>query len=206
MEPELVQCFICENFFGQSEVREAMTMQLNDRLNQCAQNLQDEKLLAKLSVGDAIAQELKYHAGYLTALYNRERSALKKKQTGDEDSPENLVLVELVTHIVETQRQNPSGAVFKLGDLCILYQNRLQQLSSPVKHNRTKLKNRILSKFPEVQGYHRGREVIFVFEKDVGPEIASACEFTDAMLLILFENKYCKAKLNLQVTLRRNRS
>ena len=80
MEPELVQCFICENFFGQSEVREAMTMQLNDRLNQCAQNLQDEKLLAKLSVGDAIAQELKYHAGYLTALYNRERSALKKNR------------------------------------------------------------------------------------------------------------------------------
>jgi hypothetical protein len=52
------QCFICENFFGRSEVREAMTMQLNDRLNQCAQNLQDETLLAKLSVGDAIAQEV----------------------------------------------------------------------------------------------------------------------------------------------------
>ena len=185
VEPELVQCFICEKFVGRSEVREAMTMQLNDRPNQCAQNLQDEKLLAKLSVGDAIAQELKYHAGYLTALYNRERSALKKKQTDDEDSPvtdiENLVLVELVTHIVETQRQSPSGAVFKLSDLCTLYQNRLQQLSSPVKLNRTRLRNRILSKFPEVQAYHRGREV--VLEKVVGPAIVSACEFTDAMHL-----------------------
>jgi hypothetical protein len=54
-----------------------MTMQLNDRLNQYAQNLQDEKLLAKLSVGDAVAQELKYHAGCLTALYSREKSELK---------------------------------------------------------------------------------------------------------------------------------
>ena len=50
VEQELVQCFICEKFVGRSEMREAMTIQLNDRLNQCAQNLQDEKLLAKLSV------------------------------------------------------------------------------------------------------------------------------------------------------------
>jgi hypothetical protein len=148
VEPELVQCFICEKFVGRSEVREAMIMQLNDRLNQCAQNLQEEKLLSKLSVGDAVTQELKCHAGCLTALYNRERSALKKQQTDDEDSHvtdiENLVLAELVTHVVETQRQSPSGAVFKLSDLCTLYQNRLQHLGSPVKLNRTRLKNRIL--------------------------------------------------------------
>ena len=61
------------------KLREAMTMQLNDRFNPCAQNLQDEKLLAKLSIGDAVAQELKYHAGCLTVLCNRERSALKKE-------------------------------------------------------------------------------------------------------------------------------
>jgi hypothetical protein len=47
-----------------------MTMQLNDKFNPCAQNLQDEKLLAKLSIGDAVAQELKYHAGGLTVLCN----------------------------------------------------------------------------------------------------------------------------------------
>jgi hypothetical protein len=51
----------------------------------------------------------------------------------------------------------------------------------PVKLNRTRLRNRILSKFPEVQAYHRGREV--VLEKVVGPAIVSACEFTDAMHL-----------------------
>ena len=33
MELELVKCFICEKFVGRSEVREAMTMQLNNRLN-----------------------------------------------------------------------------------------------------------------------------------------------------------------------------
>jgi hypothetical protein len=66
------------NLLAGPNVREAMTMQLNDRLNQCAQNLQNGKMLAKLSVGGAVAHELKYHVGCLTALYNRERSALKK--------------------------------------------------------------------------------------------------------------------------------
>jgi hypothetical protein len=53
------QCFICEKQASRSELREVMTMQLNTRLHQCAQNLQDQKLLATLSAGDVVAQELK---------------------------------------------------------------------------------------------------------------------------------------------------
>jgi hypothetical protein len=56
----LEEYFICEKQASRSELREAMTMQLNTRLHQCAQNLQDQKLLAKLSAGDVVAQELKY--------------------------------------------------------------------------------------------------------------------------------------------------
>jgi len=33
-----------------------MTMQVNKRINECAKTLSDRKLLAKLSVGDVIAQ------------------------------------------------------------------------------------------------------------------------------------------------------
>jgi hypothetical protein len=49
-----------ERLVSRSELLEAMTMQLNTRLHQCAQNLQDQKLLAILSAGDVVAQELKY--------------------------------------------------------------------------------------------------------------------------------------------------
>jgi hypothetical protein len=59
----LEECFICEKQASRSELREAMTMQLNTRHHQCAQNLQDQNLLAKLSAGDVVAQELKYHGG-----------------------------------------------------------------------------------------------------------------------------------------------
>jgi hypothetical protein len=41
----LEECLICEKQASRSELREAMTMQLNTRLHQCAQNLQDQKLL-----------------------------------------------------------------------------------------------------------------------------------------------------------------
>ena len=87
-----------------------------------------------------------------------------------------------MTHVVETQRQSPSGAVFELSDLCTLQQNRLQHIDSPIKQNKTE-KPYSLKIIPEVQAYHRGREVVFVFEKDVGPAIFSACQFTDAMHL-----------------------
>ena len=64
----LEECFICEKQASRSELREAMTMQLNTRLHQCAHNLQDQKRLAKLSAGDVVAQELKYHGTCLTLL------------------------------------------------------------------------------------------------------------------------------------------
>ena len=53
-----------------------MTMKLNKKINDCAKTLNDGKLLAKLSAGDVIAQELKYHPACLVALYNRERAFL----------------------------------------------------------------------------------------------------------------------------------
>lgn len=57
-----------------------MTMKVNKRLNECAKTLNDGKLLAKLSGGDVIAQELKYHPTYLVALYNRQRDFLIRAQ------------------------------------------------------------------------------------------------------------------------------
>jgi hypothetical protein len=51
-----------------------VTKQLDKRLNECARNLNNGKLLAVLSGGDVVAQELKYHYSYLTALYHKERA------------------------------------------------------------------------------------------------------------------------------------
>ena len=69
-------CIFCDNIAPISDLRQARTMNLDRRLRECAQTLNDGKLLAILSVDDAMAQELKYHHSCLTRLYNRERSHL----------------------------------------------------------------------------------------------------------------------------------
>ena len=72
--PTPFECFLCEKIGQASELRHAMTQQLNDKVNECALTLSDGKLLAKLSGGDVVAQELKYHPACLAALYNRKRA------------------------------------------------------------------------------------------------------------------------------------
>lgn len=178
----LEECFICEKKASRTELREALTMQLNTRLYQCAKTLQDQTLLAKLSVGDVVAQELKYHGTYLTSLYNKERAHLRKQQlmskvADSEIEINQIAFAELVTHIVESQHG------IKLADLCHLYESRLKQFEANLTFNRTRLKNKLLSEIPEFKAFYKGREVLLVLEKDVGPALVSACDYTDAMYL-----------------------
>jgi hypothetical protein len=93
------------------------------------------------------------------------------------------IFTELVTHVVETQRGSTGCVVFKLADLCNLYESRLKQFETNSTFNRTRLKNKLLLKIPELKPFHKGREVLLVFEKDVGPALVSACDYTDAMHL-----------------------
>jgi len=73
---DMFQCSLCDKHSPVSDLREAMTMQVYQRLRHCAATLQDEQFLAKLSAGDVIAQEFKYRPACLAALYNRERERL----------------------------------------------------------------------------------------------------------------------------------
>ena len=93
------------------------------------------------------------------------------------------IFTKLVTHVVETQRGNTGCVVFKLADLCNLYESRLKQFETNSTFNRTRLKNKLLLKIPELKPFHKEREVLLVFEKDVGPALVSACDYTDAMYL-----------------------
>jgi hypothetical protein len=67
----------------------------------------------------------------------------------------------------------------------VLNQSRLKQFETNSTFNRTRLKNKLLLKIPELKPFHKGREleVLLVFEKNVGPALVSACDYTDAMYL-----------------------
>ena len=169
-----------------------MTQQLNDKVNECALTLSDGKLLAKLSGGDVVAQELKYHPACLAALYNRKRAYLKA--IGQEHSDESscskeaypLAFSELLIYINETKsnREGTSSVVFKLADLTKIYKERLEQLgvqSSNVHSNR--LKDKLMAQMPELESHRKGRDVLLAFKEDIGPVLSQASDYSDAIIL-----------------------
>lgn len=135
----------------------------------------DGKLLAKLSGGDVIAQDLKNHSACLVALYNKERDYLRVQE--QERAQENwkeaypIAFSELVTHISEIKAASDGTdpPIFRLADLTTLYKLRLEQLGveSPQVHA-TRLKDQLLCHIPELPAHHQGRDVMLAFEKDVG--------------------------------------
>ena len=66
-------CFFCGEASGNSGMYEAATFQIDKRVRSCAVQLEDTELLAKLSTGDMVTLEAKYHSKCLVGLYNRAR-------------------------------------------------------------------------------------------------------------------------------------
>ena len=81
---EAEQCSIFDKKFrDDGQRREVMTKVLCSRLNEYAKTLNNGKIVARLSAGDVIAQELEYHKDCLTTLYNSEKchlDALRKQK------------------------------------------------------------------------------------------------------------------------------
>ena len=82
----------------------ASTFSSDSNVREWAQILCDDKLLAKLSRGNVIALETKYHKRCLTNLYSRVRSQKRKelkedREAGTEKIIESLVFAELVSFV-----------------------------------------------------------------------------------------------------------
>lgn len=200
----LTICFLCEKHDSSSTLRQAMTMKLNERLNRCATTLEDGKLLAKLSAGDVVAQELKYHPACLTALYNRERAHMRilqseQSSTDSLDKFYPLAFSELIIYIMDMKVANEetNPIVFRLADLVSLYKERLQQLGvlSP-EVNSTRLKEQILSRIPELESYQKGRDILLAFKKDVSSVLSDLNKYSEAIHLAKAAHIIRKEMLN----------
>ena len=187
---EKTVCFICDKEASSSELRQVMTMNLNNKLNECARNLNDGKLLARLSGGDAIAQELKYHLKCLTDLYNRERSHLRatkrhEQECAPEEDAHPQAFSELLTYLVETSRSSEGPTVFRLADLVNLYTKRLEQLGVEAPAvNSTRLKEKLLSEVPELEAHKQGRDVLLAFQKDVSFVLSDASDYYSEAIIL----------------------
>ncbi|KAG0713757.1 hypothetical protein GWK47_015523 [Chionoecetes opilio] len=80
-----------------------------------------------------------------------------------------------------------NSPVFKLSDVANLYKTGLEQLAATVTNriHTTRLKDRLLSVFPDLRAHSQGRDTLLLFEKDIGPTLKKACDHdSDAMHLV----------------------
>ena len=169
-DPKILQCFFCEKNDLASNLRLASTLELDKKVRECAILLNDSKLIAKLSTGDLIAIEAKYHAACLVKLYNRARP-LKKQCSNATDSSsvdlEEVAFVELIGYIEECLEQEAPG-VLTLSELVKFYQCKLKEVGAGSgKTNATGLKERVLEAVLDLTAHPEGREVILASRHDI---------------------------------------
>ena len=150
-------------------------------MRSCAELLEDTELLAKLSAGDMVALDAKYHTKCLVKLYNRARKvkAEKIQNTNDQEVMSKVAFAELVMYIEEVRYSSEDKApIFKLSDLAQLYVSRMDQLGINLdkRIHTTRLKHRLLAQFTDMRAQKKGRDILLAFEEDIGTALAKACE------------------------------
>lgn len=162
-------CFFCDQ--SSPPLHQVSTFILDKRVRQCALELQDTVLLAKLSAGDLISQEAVYHNKCLVSLYNKATRAKSSTSTKNNDDRviSGIALAELISYI-EDLRASGNLSVLKLADLTKLYTKRLELLGLKLsgRVHSTDLKNRILSNLPDLQAYKKGRDTFLAFDEEIG--------------------------------------
>ena len=87
-----------------------------------------------------------------------------------DDVVSGIMFAELVMYIEEVCLEASISPAFKLTDMAQLYLSRMQQfgaMSDKRKHT-TRLKQRLLANFPDMRAQSKGRDVMVVFDKDIG--------------------------------------
>ena len=92
-----VSCFFCSSASG--TLHQASTFNEDVRVRECAHQLQDEVLIAKLSAGYLISQEAVYHAKCLVLLYNKAERLNQNPASSDEKVIQGIALAQLVAYL-----------------------------------------------------------------------------------------------------------
>ena len=173
-------CFFCDQPENKESLHNVSTFGLDSRIRQIVLELQDEKLLAKLSSGDMVALEASYHKSCLTALYNKARSEssiLYPKKNSVESEAHGIVLAELVSYMEESRSETKGVLVFRLKELANMYTSRLRQLGFAEKSvNSSRLKDRLLTCIPNLQAHQQGRDILLAYENDIGIALQKVVE------------------------------
>jgi hypothetical protein len=177
-------CIFCEKGKEEDILHEFSTFDADKNVRTIATDLQDTELLSKISTGDLIAIEAKYHLKCLVALRNRYRTFVRRAsqghpngEHGEEKMKESIALVELINHI---EKSVDSGILlFRLSELHNLYISRLLDLEVRKVINKTRLKECLLDHFHEAQEQYEGKHIIIVFKEGMANILRDALKERD---------------------------
>ena len=129
-------CFFCQQPPGHDGLHAAATFQLDQKVSTCPTLLQDTQLLRKLSAGDMVAIEAKYHIQCLVGLYNRARDAnledLDDNGQGQAASASSIAFAKLFLYIEETRQDAETAPANSLAELVKVHKSRMAQLGVEV--------------------------------------------------------------------------
>ncbi len=183
VEEERSTCIFCERD-DEEKLRSFSVLETDRNIRQMALELKDFELLGRISEGDLIAIEAKYHLKCMITLRNRYRSlcSRKAKESGDgaddERMDESVAFVELV-EFIEGCVENGTH-LFKLSELSSLYTQRLQDVGINKIINKTRLKNALLDHYTGVlQEQTDGRNTVLVFQEAISSLLKDALKQRD---------------------------
>ena len=145
------RCYFCSEPSSETEkLHSVLTKTMTNRVTAYAKKLNDSALLAKLSVGDLVAQEAKYHKKCITKLYNsvRDLDNSESAQYKQDDKTRSLVLAQLIDYMLDQQINVDTVKVFKLSELAHIYRERLEELGVECHLTNHNLKLKLLESCP----------------------------------------------------------
>lgn len=174
----ILKCFFCEEPEAKNApLHECSTKTITERVWKCAVKLNDQRLIAKLSAGDMVAQDAKYHARCLVKLYNASNRNSEEDIEDSEEIAHGIALAELISYIEEARSADETVLpVFKLSNLAKLYAGKLEELGVKVvdRIHSTRLKERLLANVIGLCEYKVGRDIMLTFSDDLGSFIKSS--------------------------------
>ena len=161
-------CIFCDSSKGL--LHQCSTLNVDQELRTMATKMQDTNLLSRMSGGDLIAIEAKYHSKCMLQYKNKFKIFERNQETEEsfssveEMAVEARVFSELIYYIECALEQGTY--IFKLSELHALFEERLKALQAPKAVNRSRLKTKILAQFfPDCQEQSDGKNTLLVFSE-----------------------------------------
>ena len=96
-------CMFCSEISG--TLHNCTTMKLDQDIRRMATELQDSLLLARISSGDLVATETKYHFNCLSAFKNKYQSTQRAQKSSSNSQEEEIIQAQVFAGLTGTARK-----------------------------------------------------------------------------------------------------